>query len=186
MYGLCMILDRILNPLILALAAGEFLLFAFNIYKLEALRRKTDRINNNVTGKTREVGIRGKRHSTKREVVTERDWDEFDALCSQYQKDGQWYSAYSLIIQLFTLLGILGTVAGLYIAMQGNQDWSSAEGMFEGVRFALSSTVLGICCAVFYKVGDIFLTARYIDYIDNGIELFRGNYYEEKNYGQTP
>ena len=80
-------------------------------------------------------------------------------------KKGIIYSAFSMCIQLFTLLGILGTVAGLYISMNADQN------IYEGVEFALSSTVLGIIFAVFYKFCDILFVSIFINYIEDGIDF---------------
>ena len=74
------------------------------------------------------------------------------------------------------LLGILGTVTGLFVAMNGNADWSNAQNLFEGVSFALSSTVLGILFAVIFKVVDIIFCSRYLNYIDDGVDRFRESY----------
>ena len=89
-----------------------------------------------------------------------------------------WYSVFSLIIQLFTLLGILGTVAGLFIALQEWDNSSTSTVMYDGIKFALSSTVLGILFALFFKLGDIFLSSVFINYIDDKIDRFDKSYAE--------
>lgn len=178
---ICKILDAILNPSIVLLAIVELILTVIVVYNLSGLRRELERISGDkAIRKARKVIERGKKHEISTESHFERSWEDYDALCAKYQKQSQWYSAFSLIIQLFTLLGILGTVAGLFIAMHDNPDWTNAGGMFEGVKFALSSTVLGIIFAIIFKTIDIIISSVYVNYIDDGIERFKGNYSEDK------
>ncbi len=94
------------------------------------------------------------------------NWDEFDQFLADYQEKGRCYSVFSLLIQIFPLLGILGTVAGLYLAMGSGQE------LYNGVELALSSTIFGIICAVIFKVVDIFITALLINDIEDGISRY--------------
>ena len=179
---LCKILDKTLNIVIILVAFFEAYLLIISWNKLAAYRTKIKKLNNYTklkitSGEHKEKGV----VKTVYTSTSEKNWREFDMFCSNYQEDGKVFSLYSLLIQIFTLLGILGTVAGLFIAMQNNKDWSNSAGMFEGVKFALSSTVLGIIFAVIFKIFDIFLNAFYINYIDDGIARFTANYSEEKD-----
>lgn len=179
---LCKILDKTLNIVIILAAFFEAYLLIISWNKLAAYRTKIKKLNNYTklkitSGEHKEKGV----VKTVYTSTSEKNWREFDMFCSNYQEDGKVFSLYSLLIQIFTLLGILGTVAGLFIAMQNNKDWSNSAGMFEGVKFALSSTVLGIIFAVIFKIFDIFLNAFYINYIDDGIARFTANYSEEKD-----
>ena len=184
-YALCVFLDAVLNPVILLLGVLEAVILAVSWKKLIVLKAEIDRISGNATmRKTHSVRREKKKLQARYVTTVERDWNEFDQFCFRYQKDGKWFTAFSLIIQLFTLLGILGTVAGLFIAMRQNEDWSNAQGMYEGVKFALSTTVLGIILAVVFKGFDIFLNAWFVQYIDDGIARFQSNYNEEKDYPQ--
>ena len=56
------------------------------------------------------------------------------------------------------------------IAIYNEQD------IYEGVKFALSSTIYGIMAAVFFKVIDIIITSTLINYIDDGIEIYKMNF----------
>lgn len=179
---LCKILDKTLNIVIILAAFFEAYLLIISWNKLATYRTKIKKLNNYTklkitSGEHKEKGV----VKTVYTSTSEKNWREFDMFCSNYQEDGKVFSLYSLLIQIFTLLGILGTVAGLFIAMQNNKDWSNSAGMFEGVKFALSSTVLGIIFAVIFKIFDIFLNAFYINYIDDGIARFTANYSEEKD-----
>lgn len=171
MKALCEILDVITNPAIIVTALIEFVLLCVSVWILTRLRYRITRLNKKELvnrGKSRKEA-RGK--VTRRiELESRRDWDEFDRFLEDYQREGCWYSAFSLIIQIFTLLGILGTVAGLYLAMSNGED------MYEGVELALSTTVLGILFAVIYKVADIVITSALINYIEDGINRYEKIY----------
>ena len=181
-YFLCLFLNKTLNIGILLLGAFEVFLLVKTWQKLAGLRKQIDKINGSRSRETwRNVGREKGKLTTEFTSRIEHDWTEFDRFYNQYQKDGRWYSAFTLIIQLFTLLGILGTVAGLFIAMQGNADWTNAQGIYQGVRFALSSTVLGIILAVIFKVFEIIIHSLYVNYIEDGIQRFTNNYNEEKD-----
>lgn len=177
-YYLCVMFDAVLNPLIIILFAAEFIIMLITIRKMKALTGRIDKINGVSSRQVSKVLVGSKKKKKTFTAVTELDWEEFDRFCDDYQKDGRWYTAFSLIIQLFTLLGILGTVAGLFLAMRDNNDWQSAEGMYEGVKFALSSTVLGIIAAIIFKAIDVILSSKYVNYIDDGISRFQNNYNE--------
>ncbi len=177
---ICKLLDIILNPFILVVAVGELALLIKVIWQQGNLLKRINKLNGREAARAKKVEVSGKKHTSTETLTFVRDWDEYDRFYKQYQDDNRWYTAYTLVIQLFPLLGILGTVAGLYLAMQGNQDWQSAQGMFEGVRFALSSTIYGIMAAIAFKIGDVALQAFFISYIEDGIQLFQGNYNQDK------
>ena len=167
---ICKILDVITNPAIILVAIVEFVLMCVSIYILMGYRSRIKVLNSKAvkkTGRTKEG--RGKITKTI-ELEVKKNWEEFDLFLEEYQKSGWIYSAFSLIIQIFTLLGILGTVAGLYLAMSNRQD------MYEGVELALSTTVLGILFAILYKVADIIIESVFINYIEDGINRYEKIY----------
>ncbi|MBR0093512.1 MAG: hypothetical protein IJP92_17635, partial [Lachnospiraceae bacterium] len=97
-YGLCVFLDAILNPAILALGVLEAWILAVSWKKLVVLKVEIDRISG--TASMRKThSVRRERKKLKASYVTtvERDWNEFDQFCFRYQKDGKWFSAFSLI-----------------------------------------------------------------------------------------
>lgn len=180
---LCNLLDAILNP-------GIFFLFivevGFGIYCSGSLYRRTKEIQE-LTGeskrKQQSAQKSGKRKvTTTYEATKELDYNEYnDVFRPKYQNSLSKYNTFTLIIQLFPLLGILGTVAGLYIAMNthdGTESLFAGEGLYAGVGFALSSTVLGIICAILFKVVDIFLSNA-VNKIDDNMDRF------EKSYGEA-
>lgn len=169
--GLCKILDVITNPLIFMVAMIELGLLSVSFYYLWGFRRKIQELNRKeIKNKSRSRKQTKSTVSKTMEVEIKKDWDEFDKFLEDYQEKGCWYSAFSLIIQVFTLLGILGTVAGLYLAMRNGQN------MYEGVELALSTTVLGILFAVIYKLADVFLMSVFINYIEDGINRYEKIY----------
>lgn len=167
MLWFCKLLDHHLNSLIFILAMFEIGLAVISFYELQGLKNKIKKLNTREKrklGRARRLG-KGKVES-RYEDVSEKDWYEFDEFLKAYQKKSIPYNTFSLIIQLFTLLGILGTVAGLYVAINSNQD------IYDGVKFALSSTVLGIVFAVIFKIFDIIFTSAFIHYIEDGIDRY--------------
>ena len=170
------LLAKILNPLIVILAIAEIILMVMAYNRMIALKKRIDLLNGETPGKQVLRSRRQGKVETEYTVKVEKDWKEFDSFCDNYQNDSMLFSSVSLIIQIFPLLGILGTVTGLFVAMNGNADWSNAQNLFEGVSFALSSTVLGILFAVIFKFVDILFCSRYLNYIDDGVDRFRESY----------
>lgn len=171
---LCHVLNVVINPAIVLLAIAELFLLIKSGMLLSQFRKRIIRLNSKkmvkpTTSKKDEGNL-----TTTLELELTQNWDEFDQFLEEYQTKGWWYSSFSLIIQIFTLLGILGTVAGLYIAMSNGED------MYTGVEMALSTTIFGIMFAVIYKVADIFIVAYFINFIEDGISRYE-KIYQVKN-----
>ncbi len=175
---LCGLLSGCLNYIIVLLFLFEvglsvwlFLRLSGDMASLEKLTEVTDE---------REPGRRGPGRSviTSKRVITERNWDAYVSFRKSYTRTMTGYDVYFALIQLFTLLGILGTVAGLYLSLNAVPDTGGIQNIsYDGIAFALSSTILGIGCTVILKLLDIALSGRYIDRIDDRLDLF------EKDYG---
>ncbi|MCR4658135.1 MAG: MotA/TolQ/ExbB proton channel family protein [Lachnospiraceae bacterium] len=168
---LCEFLDRVTNPAIIAVAVFEFVLMWVSIWIMVSLRLRIWKLNRKeiMNSNTARKEAKGRVEKTI-ELKSNHNWDEFDQFLEDYQRQGCWYSAFSLTIQIFTLLGILGTVAGLYIAMKNGED------MYHGVELALSTTILGILFAVIYKIVDIIIVSTCINYIEDGISRYEKIY----------
>ena len=168
---LCKILDALINPAIYILAMVEFVLLCVSVWTLKGFRKRISDLNRDNIRKVNLSKTKGKREVRKTVEITEsRSWDDFERFQRDYQKGSVYYSVFSLIIQLFTLLGILGTVVGLYIAMNNGED------LYKGVGLALSTTINGILFAVIYKLADIGITATLLNFIDDGMDIFVDSY----------
>lgn len=169
---LCQFLDSILNVGIFLLAIVELIFTIISAINLEKLSKKIDYLNNPKLKNGKSFWKRkGEIQTSHPDTV--KKWSDLEDFMKEYQKKIQIYTGFTLVIQLFTLLGILGTVAGLFVAMQ---DMETAENLFEGVKFALSSTVLGISFALIFKIADIVFSAVYVSHIDEGIEIYEKDY----------
>lgn len=82
------------------------------------------------------------------------------------------YAWYANITAIFPLLGILGTVAALV-------TYSDVT-MMENFMVALSTTLLGVVCAIFFKGIDAMLSGPMDLIIDNADYVIQD--YEEKRY----
>ena len=171
--GLCHVLDVIINPVIFLTAILEALIMCTAVGRLIRFKSRIKKLNEKTVSPSHTSKKDGTL-TTKAEVELRQNWDDFDLFLEDYQKEGWWYSVFSLIIQIFTLLGILGTVAGLYLAMSNGED------MYHGVELALSSTVYGIMAAVIFKVCDIVIVSFLINYIEDGIARYE-KIYQVKN-----
>jgi hypothetical protein len=168
---LCKILDAVINPAIYILAIAEFVLLCVSVWTLKGFKKRITELNRDNIRRVRLSKTKGKREVSKTiETTKSRNWDDFERFQRDYQKDSVYYSVFSLIIQLFTLLGILGTVVGLYIAMNNGED------LYKGVGLALSTTINGILFAVIYKLFDIGITATLLNFIDDGMDIFVDSY----------
>ena len=171
MLFLCNIIDKVTNPIICAFAVWEFVLMIISIVIMAIFKSRINKLNGKELKKSSTAKRRGKGRIEKTmEFESNHNWEEFDQFLEDYQKKGCLYSAFSMIIQIFTLLGILGTVAGLYLAMSNGQD------MYEGVELALSTTILGILFAAVYKFFDILIVSFLINYIEDGINRYEKIY----------
>ncbi len=169
--GLCKILDTILNPAIILMAGIEIYFLAVNIQKLGALRNHVEKLNANPSVKYNYSRHEDKKIMKEGFVTVEKDWAELEKIREEYKDADKYYTWFASLIQVFPLLGILGTVAGLYISFQ--QD---IVNIYEGVEFALSSTVWGLFFAVIFKVCDTFLRAKYVNGIEEGVDRFEKGY----------
>ncbi len=175
MLVICNLLYRVLNGTIIVLGVGELMLWVYALRRLMSAKREL--------GKIRQVESRISWHKNRSRVITEtksvvtrENWEAYIAFRDGYRKKIIPYDIFTTAIQLFTLLGILGTVAGLYIAL--NSASLSSEGFsYEGIGFALSSTVYGIICAVLFKTVEIVTDAVVVGPIEDTMDLF------EKDYG---
>lgn len=179
MLNIAVFLKDALNVGIIGVGIIELFVMLAAWVRLAILKKDIGRLNRPSGRKLKSKNKLGKRLKKEYTQEDELDWEAFDDFCDKYQKDGIWYTLFSMIIQLFPLLGILGTVAGLYVALGNMESISQSEQLLDGVKFALSSTILGIGFAIFFKLFDIIIGSVWVDYIDDGIVIFQNNYREE-------
>ena len=72
----------------------------------------------------------------------------------------QWYTIFTTVITVFPLLGMLGTVAALFML---DLDKGNMDNIRNNFFMALSSTAWGIICSVFYKILDAVWLSSQID-----------------------
>lgn len=177
---LCQLLDTFLNPVIIFLAIVEIVFMIKSIITLISISKKIDKLN--ASDKKHSKGAKLIADGKYQEVIETcktKSWDEFEECMKNYQDKGKWYMMYALTIQLFTLLGILGTVAGLFLALQSGE--LNGDNLYQGVSLALSSTVLGIAITIVFKVIDILFLSNIVYHIDSGIEIFEKKYKDMKD-----
>lgn len=77
-----------------------------------------------------------------------------------------WHSVFSMLIPVFPLFGILGTVAGLILQL------ANAEGniVFDNLNLALGSTFWGLIFAILLKIIDALFPTRTINETENLFE----------------
>ena len=95
---------------------------------------------------------------------------DLDQPRDEYEDTLRWYTAFSMLIQVFPLLGILGTVSGLFRAISLRQE------IYAGVQFALASTIYGLIFAIIFKIVDTMFVALMINRIEEGFERYEKDY----------
>ncbi len=160
-----------LITLILILAAVEVCLAVYSCIKLGPILKKARLLN-----KPRNLRYSRPRRAESgivKEVQGEmpRDYHyDMDQIHIDYEKTMGWYTAFSMMISLFPLLGILGTVSGLFRAIALEHE------IYVGVQFALASTIYGLCAAIVFKVIDTFIVSAMINRIEEGFDWYETTY----------
>ncbi len=85
--------------------------------------------------------------------------DSIRELETAFNKTCSWHEAFSQLIPLFPLFGILGTVAGLIMQLN-TEDLST---LFSSLHLALGSTFYGLIFAIILKFLDAIGPARTIN-----------------------
>ena len=164
--------NDVLNISICGLGIVELVILIITVISLSNSKKDFAKLDSpkRVTGAAVKTG----KNHVKTVLTAEHDWEQYIEDLSNYNKRISLYTVYSLIIQLFPLLGILGTVAGLFMAINGN-DFENLS----SIAFALSSTVLGLIWTILYKVADAILVSFVINPVEDIIETFEKKYDKE-------
>ncbi len=90
-----------------------------------------------------------------------------------------WNNVAAAIVQIFPLLGILGTILAIGQSMQGPGIKVDATVIVKAFTNAIDTTIFGLLFAVFYMIVDAFFQAR-ANKLNGEIEKYRSiiNYYE--------
>jgi len=108
---------------------------------------------------TRSLSIRQQNTAVSKREDTYEKRKEFNLICRKY-------TTLTQLIPLFPLLGILGTVAGLYLQVS-TQD---AEAIYSALSLALTSTFLGLLAAIILKAMETFLLTGPVNELDSKFE----------------
>jgi len=95
---------------------------------------------------------------------------DIDELRDRFENAQKWYTAFSMLIQIFPLMGILGTVAGLFRSIALEQE------IYVGVQFALATTIYGLIFAILFKIVDTLYVALLINRIEEGFDRYEKDY----------
>lgn len=87
------------------------------------------------------------------------------------------YALYANITAIFPLLGILGTVAALYKY--------SEETMVENFMIALSTTLLGVFFAIFYKSIDATISGPMDVFIEDADHVIQDHHEEKRHQNEA-
>ena len=90
-----------------------------------------------------------------------------------------WNNVAAAIVQIFPLLGILGTILAIGQSMQGQGIRIDAAVIVKAFTNAIDTTIFGLLFAVFYMIVDAFFQAR-ANKLNGELEKYRSiiNYYE--------
>ncbi len=126
---------------------------------------------------------KSEKHVVEKEISGTKkiDYEKMNEVRVEYQRAEKYYARYQQMIPLFTMLGILGTVAGLYLGVSNGEE---IQEMFRGLGIALSTTVFGIFLAIAFKVVDIALLNGVVIEVDSQMELVEKDYNEYKVEGE--
>ena len=165
---LCMGIQKALNYVIFGVIVFELFLFVISFLSLIRAKVKIVAVNNGKKTVDEEYVQDEDNAMEERKLISHRiSPKEIEKTIEAYDKAKTWYNPYKRVIPVFTLLGILGTVAGLYISVV---DGKSPQEMYAGLALALSTTVIGIFCSLIASALDIACLARTADKIDIEIE----------------
>lgn len=159
---LAVLVDRTINYVIIlgCLGIGAWIVrlskeldaFRQSLENMLGIRRDEIRITKNLSMKQQNTAV------NKREDTYEQR-KQFHGLCKTYMMITQ-------LIPLFPLLGILGTVAGLYLQVR-TQD---SQAIYAALSLALASTFYGLVAAIGLKIMETTMLSPKINELDAQFE----------------
>ncbi len=160
-----------LIPLIGILAIIEIVLLIISCVRLSPILKKAKDLNK--LKNLRYTRPRRENGRIVKEINGEMPKDyqyEMDQIHTDYERAMGCYTAFSMLVQLFPLLGILGTVSGLFRAIALEHE------IYVGVQFALASTICGLGAAVVFKIVDTAIASAMISRIEGELDWYESTY----------
>ena len=133
------------------------------LFQKERITELLDRRNKNYK-KNRETYELEEEDDEKSSVTPDtirRYESNFNDLCS-------WHNAFSQLIPIFPLLGVLGTVAGLMLNARGE----SSTQLMDNLGVALNTTFFGLIAAIILKAYDSLGPSKTINDVDVMLDDF--------------
>ncbi len=152
------LLAQYMVPIIVILGAILGVLLLGNLISIKG---HYDQINSILNWKNRKSSL----SKTTHEVVESSEEakatpDDIRELETAFNKACSWHEAFSQLIPLFPLFGILGTVAGLILRLNADEGTNA---MFASLNLALKSTFVGLVFAIGLKFFDTIGPAKKIN-----------------------
>ena len=171
--GISNIINPIINYVILILFVIVLVWLLSTNKKLKQFR--TEKLIA-LKGKTRtKISKSGYNMKQVQETVALRS--DFFNLRNDYEQIVKDYDIISILIPLFPLFGILGTVSGLIAEIASN---GSSEAIISSLNVALTSTLMGLIAAIILKLIESLGSQNEISQIENQLEDYSLKY-EDNN-----
>lgn len=100
------------------------------------------------------------------EVIQRFNVQRMDDVRQRFNEESAKYISWVQSISLFPLLGLLGTVVGLVPGL-GSLTEQNFDVLYQSLGTALSSTIVGILCAIVLKVVSNFGASTVVNEIEN-------------------
>jgi len=159
---LAKIVDLTINYVILAAMMGLGAYIVILSRQIDVFRQSFDTmlgIRSDHIRITRSLSVKQQNTAVNKREDTYEQRKQFHILAKRYMTVTQ-------LIPLFPLLGILGTVAGLYLQVQ-SQD---AAAIYSALSLALTSTFLGLIAAIVLKLMETLMLSSKINELDSQFE----------------
>jgi biopolymer transport protein ExbB/TolQ len=170
-------INKFINPIIIVWFLG---LWVYSIILKNKLSRKKDLIEDAVSRKNKKYVI-----NSNTQTVDSFDDSNIsitpDTIRKHEKEFNSFCTGHALLIQLITilpLLGILGTVAGIMLELNNTSD---TEKMLSSLYLALSSTLYGLLASIFLKVYDSLNSSKII----NDTEVLLEDYNNKLNLSKV-
>ena len=163
MESLAIIIGHSINGIIIALAIITIAGFAYVVMNITKLRTGIEEKHK----KSRSTEFTPGGIKKTPDAYT---WEEVLEYKEEYNKIRLLYNTFEQFVPIFPLLGILGTVAGLI------QQLDHIDQMRDALAVSMSTTFLGLICAVALKIVDAILVSKTVSAMEMFFDTFEQNY----------